>query len=49
MKNANEIKEKIDEYMNKIADMPEGEEKENFCNIIDALLWVIGDSSGKPI
>ena len=29
--------------------MPEGTEKENYCNMIDALLWVIDDNSGKAI
>ncbi len=49
MKTVNEIRQKIDQYMEKIAVMPEGAEKESYCNIIDALLWVIDDNSGKPI
>lgn len=49
MKTTNEIIQKIDQYIEKITNMPEGTEKENYCSIIDALLWVIDDSSGKPI
>jgi hypothetical protein len=55
MKTANEIRQKIDEYMEKINGMGEGQgmmtdiEKENYCCIVDALLWVIDDNSGKPI
>lgn len=55
MKTANEIRQKIDKYMEKINNMREGQgmltdiEKENYCYIVDALLWVIEDNSGRPI
>jgi len=49
MKTANEIQEKIRELMEKAGKKPRGAEKEElYCNI-DALLWVLGDESGKPI
>ena len=47
--NKEEIQKKIDEYMEKLDNRLDGNEKEQICCIIDALLWVIGDESGKPI
>lgn len=58
MKNWNEITEKINEYMEKLDENRTGEaefedeeelEREWYYGIIDALLWVIGDESGKAI
>lgn len=53
MKSEREIREKIDEYMEKIdhdvTNDEDIEKNEKMCCIIDALLWVIGDTSGKPI
>lgn len=49
MKTWSEIHEKISELMEKESNMTNPEEKQNICNQIDALLWVIGDNSGKPI
>jgi len=46
MKTRWEIMEKINEYMEKVDN---GTDTENDLCIIDALLWVIGDASGKPI
>ncbi len=49
MKSNNEIKSKIDELMEKVKNITDSEEREALYNQIDALLWVIGDTSGKPI
>ena len=50
MKTAREIHEKIDEYMDIVRDLPWWEEEREYrCMVIDALLWVIDDNSGKPI
>ena len=58
MKNWNEITEKINEYMEKLDENRTGEaefeqeeklQQEWYYGIIDALLWVIGDESGKAI
>lgn len=52
MKTWAEITEKIDELMEKQRELyanHEDWEREKVCNQIDALLWVIGDESGKPI
>lgn len=46
MKTRQEIMEKINEYMEKVEN---GTDSESDLAIIDALLWVIGDASGKPI
>lgn len=50
MRSEREIREKIDEYMSIVHDLPWWEEEKEYrmC-VIDALLWVIGDRSGKPI
>ena len=50
MKTEREIQEKIDELMEKANTMRRGtsEREEVLCNI-DALLWVLGDQSGKAI
>ena len=50
MKSEMEIREKISEYMDKVSDLPWWEEEREYaCMVIDALLWVIGDESGKAI
>lgn len=54
MKTYFEITSKIDELMDRMNnaihdDSMTPAELENLCNQIDALLWVIGDNSGKPI
>ncbi len=49
MKTYNEIIRKIDELMEKAKNITDSDEKEALYNQIDALLWVIGDTSGKPI
>jgi hypothetical protein len=57
MKSENEIREKIEEYMDKLSAHKHnsfviGGDKETvgeYYGIIDALLWVIGDRSGAPI
>lgn len=49
MKTEKEIREKIEELMEKAANSSMVDEHEAICNNIDALLWVIGDESGKPI
>lgn len=50
MKSEREIRDKIEEYMDKIHGMPWWEEeREYYCMVIDALLWVVDDESGKPI
>ncbi len=49
MRSNNEIRNKIDELMEKIKNITDSDEKEALYNQIDALLWVIGDTSGKPI
>ena len=47
MKTDNEIRAKIGEYFGKIAVAADREQRENYCCVVDALLWVIGDESGK--
>ena len=50
MRSEYEIREKIEEYFDKIQNSPWWEEeREYFCMVIDTLLWVIGDESGKAI
>ena len=49
MKTIDEIKRKIDEYLNKLEQTENPETKENFYHVIDSLLWVIDDNSGAPI
>lgn len=44
-----EIREKIEEYMNRLHQPMTSLEREGIYGIIDALLWVIGDESGKAI
>ena len=49
MRSDNEIRRKIDELMETAKNSVDPNEEEALCNQIDALLWVIGDRSGKPI
>ena len=49
MKNEREIRAKIEELMDKAASKPYGADSEEILCNIDALLWVIGDESGKAI
>lgn len=49
MKNEREIRAKIEELMNRADRKPYGADQEEILCNIDALLWVIGDQSGKPI
>ena len=50
MRSENEIRDKISELMDKVHDLPWWEEeREYIACVIDGLLWVIGDESGKPI
>ena len=50
MKSEQEIRNKISEYMDAVDGLPWWEdEREYRCMVIDALLWVIGDESGKQI
>lgn len=54
MKSEREIRNKIDEYMEKLNQVKhdntaDSNKEEEICCIIDALLWVIGDESGKAI
>lgn len=48
MRSETEIREKISEMMDVLEEFRD-DERENLCNQIDALLWVIGDESGAPI
>ena len=50
MRSENEIRAKIEEYMEAADRLPWWEEEREYrCMVIDALLWVIGDESGKAI
>ena len=56
MRTENEIRAKIDYYMERLEDINRrsfvigcGSEAVEIYGIIDALLWVIGDESGKKI
>ena len=49
MKNKREIDEKINYWMDKLETVFDSEEKQWMFGIIDALLWVIDDESGKKI
>ena len=49
MRDANEIKTKIDNLMALLEKEREREHRENIMCQIDALLWVIGDRSGAPL
>lgn len=49
MRNINEIRAKIDEYLAKLDRASDPETEETYCRTIDALLWVIEDTSGTPI
>ena len=50
MKSEAEVHEMIDKLMDKAKEMPWWEDgRECVLCAIDALLWVIGDRSGKPI
>lgn len=52
MKTWSEVTTKIGELMEKERELYENDEdweSEKIRNQIDALLWVIGDESGKPI
>lgn len=54
MKTEREIMEKIDEYMDKLSALKRnsfviggGQDAQEYAGFIDALLWVLGDNSGK--
>lgn len=54
MKSEREIRDKLDELFERLdkirhSDGNDESEYEGVCCNIDALLWVIGDRSGKPI
>ena len=49
MRTTSEIKQKIDEYIEKSMHAKSADDRENIYHVIDALLWVIGDESGAPI
>lgn len=49
MKSYEEIKRMIDKYITMLERTSDPEKRENYCHIIDALLWVIDDNSGAPI
>ena len=49
MRNINEIRAKIDEYLAKLDRASDPETEEAYCRTIDTLLWVIEDTSGTPI
>lgn len=50
MRSEREIREKISEYIDKTSGVcMTALERQNRYGIIDALLWVIEDRSGKPI
>lgn len=49
MKTRAEINEKINELLEKLQNINDSAKEEALCNQIDALLWVIGDTSGKFI
>ena len=49
MRNINEIRAKVDEYLAKLDRVSDPETEEAYCRTIDALLWVIEDTSGTPI
>lgn len=49
MKTNNEIKAKIDKYMEMLYRTNDPDKTESYYHIIDALLWVIDDESGTPI
>lgn len=51
MRSEREIREKIEEWMDRMREH-KGENRlldENIYGIIDALLWLVDDESGKPI
>lgn len=49
MKTRNDITTKIDELMELLTTERDPIKHENICCQIDALLWVIGDNSGKAL
>ena len=50
MKTEKEIRDKINEYIEILSDLPWWEEEtETRLTVIDALLWVLGDKSGTEI
>ena len=49
MKTLDEIKRKIDEYLERLNHTSDPDENENLCRVIDSLLWVIDDNSGAEI
>jgi len=49
MKSRKEIEEKIRQWDEELVNETSGEETGWIYGIIDALLWVIGDDSGKRI
>lgn len=49
MKTADNIRAKIDEYLAKLDRCTDPDDLPNWYGILDALLWVIDDTSGAPI
>jgi len=49
MKTYTEIKNKIDEYLQRLDKTSDPDKQENICRVLDALLWTIDDNSGAPI
>ena len=49
MKTPNEIRAKIDKYLAKLDRCTDPDDLPILYGILDALLWVIEDSSGTPI
>lgn len=46
MRTPEAIRAKINEYLEKL---DRSDDPESVCHVLDALLWVIEDSSGAPI
>ena len=50
MRSENEIRAKLEDYLDLIHDTPWWEEERELrCMVADALLWVLDDESGAPI
>ena len=49
MRTPDEIRNMIDKYIQRLDRAKNQEEEENCCRTLDALLWVLEDSSGAPI
>ena len=49
MRTEREIWEKLDEYATRARGTTCEDEKEILLTVVDTLLWVLGDESGKPI